>query len=238
MKKINLNCDVGEGLNNEEKLMPYIQSCNIACGGHAGDRNTMDHVVKLAIRHQVNIGAHPSYPDRQNFGRKTMKMSDDNLINEIRDQVARLRMIVIENKGHLNHIKPHGALYNDIAKSKKLTKLFLSAVSNLKSEIQLYLPFNSTASKLAKQMGFEVVNEVFADRNYNDDFSLVSRSQNNALLKEPMGVLNHVERMVEHQVIQTISKSQLHVDGETFCVHSDTENSVDIVKLLHHKFNL
>ncbi|MDH5475806.1 MAG: LamB/YcsF family protein, partial [Cyclobacteriaceae bacterium] len=169
---IDVNCDVGEGVNNEELLMPYISSCNIACGGHAGGLETMTNVVSLAIKHNVKIGAHPSYPDRENFGRKSMVISDEDLAITIVKQIKTLEKVVSTSERQLHHIKPHGALYNDIAKNTALANVFLDAIASYRNTCALYVPFTSEIAHEALKRNFKVVYEAFADRNYNDDHSL------------------------------------------------------------------
>ncbi|MFD1294091.1 5-oxoprolinase subunit PxpA [Lutibacter holmesii] len=227
---IAINCDVGEGVYNEELLMPYIQSCNIACGAHAGSKDIINEVVALAIKNKVKIGAHPSYPDKENFGRKTMLLSEFDLINTIRSQVNLLKQEVELQGGKVHHIKPHGALYNDIAKNKKLANQFLTAISPYKNDIVLYVPYASEIETCALEQGFNIVYEVFADRNYNDDLSLVSRTKKDAVLTSLPAIIKHVLEVINTNKITTISGEKHTIKGATFCVHSDTENAVDIVK--------
>ena len=182
MNSININCDVGEGINNEEKLMPYIQFCNIACGGHIGDNLTMEKVVALAKKFNVKIGAHPSYPDKENFGRKSIQIDEKSLIKSIRKQIDSL-LKILKNQGCLlYHIKPHGALYNDISRDRGKATIFLNAIGGYKENIKLFVPFNSEIEALAIEKGFSILYEAFADRNYNADLSLVPRNNSNALL--------------------------------------------------------
>ena len=168
---IDINCDVGEGLNNERLLMPYITSCNIACGGHAGDIQTMTIAVALSKKYHVKIGAHPSYPDKENFGRESMQISTDALSKSIIDQIQTLEKVVDDAHLKIHHIKPHGALYNDLAKDLSLANTFLDIIQNYSKKYALYSPFESTIAKEAPLRGFNVIYEGFADRNYNDDLS-------------------------------------------------------------------
>lgn len=237
MKKVDINCDVGEGLSNEFDLMPYIQSCNIACGGHAGDENSMQKVVALAIKNKVKIGAHPSYPDPGNFGRKTITMKPSELKISIQHQINRLRIIAREQGSNLHHIKPHGALYNDIAKNKELAIHFLEAIKSFKKEIKLYVPYNSVIAKNALKQGFSIEYEAFADRNYNDDLSLVSRLEKNAVITDPEAIWQHMSEMLNNEKVQTVSGKLLPIKATTFCVHSDTQNAAEIVKILYQKTN-
>lgn len=234
---IHINCDVGEGVGNEEILMPYINACNIACGGHAGNAEIMDYVVRLAKKHAVEIGAHPSYPDRENFGRLSMDISPEKLIQTIQEQISNLEKIAAFHKVKITHIKPHGALYNDIAKNKNKAQLFLQAISKYKQKYTLYVPYNSTIEKEAIQQQFKVIYEAFADRNYEDNSTLVSRQKSNAVLTKEEEVLSHVFTLKNEQKVQTISGKKIPLKCDTFCVHSDTLKAVEIVQKLHTCFN-
>ena len=234
MHQIDINCDMGEGLNNEELFMPYITSCNIACGGHAGNEKTMRRVVALALKHDVNIGAHPSYPDTENFGRKSIDISPTDLIQSIKNQVKSLQRIVEEEGGILHHIKPHGALYNEVAEDMDLANTFFDAISDYKNTCELYLLSNSFAAVLARQKGFIVREEAYADRSYNNDLSLVSRIKDNAVLTDANEVLEHATRMLNNQV-KTIDGHIVSIKSDTFCVHSDTKNAESLVKILYEQ---
>lgn len=236
MDQLNVNCDVGEGVNNEKELMPYIESCNIACGGHAGNEKLMAHVVKLALKYQVNIGAHPSYPDVENFGRKTMVIEPSELIKSIQKQVYLLNKIVVEKGGNLFHIKPHGALYNDVAKNKQLAQQFLKAISPYKNSIKLFVPFNSEIEICALEEGFSIKYEAFADRNYNDDLSLVARTEKQAVITDVEVIKNRILEIINTEKVTTITGKKVFVKASTFCVHSDNENAIKIVEKLHQKF--
>lgn len=237
MKKLDINCDVGEGINNEAELMPYIQSCNIACGGHAGDEKLMSSVVELAIKYKVKIGAHPSYPDRENFGRKTMIIDPNYLKTSIQNQVNSLLKIVEQKGSILHHIKPHGALYNDIVKNKELALQFLEAIFPYKNDVKLYVPFNSEIEKCALEEGFSIVYEAFADRNYNDDLTLVSREKEDAIITNLNVIFDHVSEMLNTNKVTTITGKKITIKATTFCVHSDTQNAVEIVRNLYLKAN-
>ncbi|QHI35383.1 Kinase A inhibitor [Kordia antarctica] len=234
---IHINCDVGEGVDNEEILMSYINACNIACGGHAGDSETMHKVVALAKKYQVEIGAHPSYPDRENFGRVSMEMSEAEFIKTIQNQITNLEEIVALQDAKITHIKPHGALYNDVAKSEQKVLLFLKAISKYKDKYKLYIPYNSVIEKVALQQNFQVFYEAFADRNYNDDLTLVSRKKDNAISTEIGEIIQHVSILKNEQKVQTISGQKIALKSNTFCVHSDTQNAIEIVQQIYTHFN-
>ena len=230
---IDINCDVGEGFENEHLIMPYISSCNIACGGHFGDKISMDKTIALAIKHNVKIGAHPSFPDKANFGRKLMQISGDDLRNSIQNQLAVFleRLAIFDAK--LHHIKPHGALYNAIAKDENLAVLFIQITKKYLKDVFLYVPYQSKIEEIALKNDIKIKYEAFADRNYNDDLTLISRNNPNALLVDEKEVLNHVLFMVKYQKVKTISGVIKELKSETFCVHSDTKNALDIVKYLY-----
>lgn len=230
---IDINADVGEGLANEHLLMPYLSSCNIACGGHAGDIDTMLNVVKLAKTHKVKIGAHPSFPDRLNFGRKILDMSPEDLFESLKMQIEALLGVLKSESLVINHIKPHGALYNLAAKDIKIASIVIEVIKSMPETIKLYAPFESEISKLAKSQYIEVVFEGFADRNYNEDLSLVSRQKPNALITKPEGVLDHVLNMICNQNVRTINEVEKPLFVDTICVHGDTKNAQEILKYLH-----
>ena len=233
MKIIDINCDVGEGIANEHLIMPYISSCNIACGGHFGDVKSIDKTIELAINNNVKIGVHPSFPDKENFGRKLMQISDVDLKNSIQSQlnlfIERLSLL----DGKLHHIKPHGALYNAIAVDEKLAILFINSVQKYLKNAFLYVPYNSVIENVALKNNIKIKYEAFADRNYNNDLTLVSRTNKNALLVDEKDVLNHVLNMIKNDKVITISGLEKEIKADTFCVHSDTENALEIVKYLH-----
>ena len=231
--KIDINCDVGEGVGNEQFLMPYISSCNIACGGHFDNANTIDKTIQLAIENEVKIGAHPSFPDKENFGRKLMNISDEELKESINSQLNlfKERMSLVGAK--LHHIKPHGALYNAIAVNEKLAVFFAKLVKPYLKEAYLYVPYNSVIAKVALKKNITIKYEAFADRNYNDDLTLVSRTKNNALLIDENEVLNHILHMIKYQNVKTISDLEIPIKADTFCVHGDTKNAIEIVKFIN-----
>jgi UPF0271 protein len=232
MNTIAINCDVGEGVANEYLLMPYLSSCNIACGGHFGDVKTMDSTIAIAIENKVLIGAHPSFPDKENFGRIVMSMTPEALQKSIESQLALFESRLDLVGAKMNHIKPHGALYNLIAVDVSIAKIFLKAIDKYAKSVFLYVPFNSVIARLAIEKNIKVVYEVFADRNYNADLSLVSRKQENALITDSVAVFKHAVHMYRHQEVITVSGKKKAIIAETFCVHGDQINTLSILAYL------
>ena len=238
MKKweIDINCDVGEGLGNEAKLFPYISSCNLACGAHAGNDKTMRDVITLALAHHVRIGAHPSYPDRENFGRKSIEMSPEDFSESILSQIAKLDTMLAEHKVSLSHIKAHGALYNDLAKDRSLAKQYLKILQPYKSRTSLFLPYGSVIAEEAERSDFHCIYEAFGDRNYNDDLSLVSRTSETALLTDPSEVLKHLLLMIRKSSVKTITGRLIPIVANTYCIHGDTSSAYEILMYLSEEF--
>lgn len=232
---IDINADVGEGVGNESVLIPYLSSCNIACGGHAGDIETMAQVVKLAKANGIKIGAHPSFPDKTNFGRVEMELSVADLYNSLKAQIRTLQDVLHSENLKLHHIKPHGALYNLVAKDEKTARVVIEVIKSIALPIKLYAPYQSTIAEFAKSEAIEVVCEAFADRNYNEDLSLVSRTNDKALLIKKEHVLQHVLFMIKHKKVKTISGVEVLLKANTFCVHGDTKNAIDILKYLNEE---
>lgn len=237
MHEIDINCDMGEGIGNEHELMPFIQSCNIACGGHAGSESLMNEIVTLAMNHKVKIGAHPSYPDIENFGRRSMNLSSNDLALTILNQIDTLQRVVVNRGGRLNHIKAHGALYNDLMMNEQLAIAFLKIIEIYKKDVKLFVPYQSVIARFALRDGFKVVYEAFADRNYNNDLSLVSRNDKNAVITDPKIILEHILEVKNNGTITSISGNQIPILAGTFCLHSDTENVVESVKYLNRNLN-
>lgn len=234
MKNIHINCDLGEGGEYDDKLMPLISACNIACGGHAGNLESMHRTVGHAMEHHVEIGAHPSYPDKENFGRRSLAMEEKDLKQSLVAQILSLKQIAEAEGGKLVHVKPHGALYNDAAKDEKTARMFLEVMEEFDDALTLYAPADSVISKLAEGR-IKVVFEAFADRNYNPDYSLVSRSEPMALIAQKEDVFKHLYTMFSRQIITCKNGQELPCRATTFCMHSDTPNSVEILRYLHEK---
>lgn len=237
-KIIDINVDAGEGIGNESQLMPYIASCNIACGGHAGDFNTMQNVVKLAQQYRVKIGAHPSFPDKENFGRQPMDLSYAALFSSIKSQIDDLIKVLNRENALLHHIKPHGALYNLAAVDEPIAKVIIEVMKSIALPLKLYVPYKSVIADLALKENIQITYEAFADRNYNTDLSLVSRSEKNALIEDFDLVFEHVFKMISEEKVKTIQDSEIDIIAETFCVHGDHPKAVDLIKNLNKKLKV
>jgi len=235
--QLKLNSDLGEGTGNDARLMPYLFACNIACGGHFGDASTIRTTVKLALQHQVKIGAHPSYPDKANFGRKSIKLTPAVLQQSLKDQLFMFCKVLEDCGASLHHIKAHGALYNDIAKNENLAETYLSAIKAYKNNCLLFVPDHSVVKKLALRKDFPICIEAFADRNYTDDGCLVPRSHPQAVIHQPENAVKQVGAMLNLKQVVTLSGKKIPIQAETFCLHSDHKNTLKIARELHVTFN-
>ena len=234
-KTVDINCDVGEGVGNEAQLMPYISSCNIACGGHAGDESTMATVIALAKKHSVKIGAHPSFPDRENFGRQFMDIPPEALLESLKRQILALKAQADALEVPVHHIKFHGALYNASAKDLALARTCISAIENTLPKVFLYAPFGSVIAEEARKHNISIKYEAFADRRYNNDLSLVSRKKKNAVIHDKTEVLQHLENMMLHGQVKTVGNTSIDIQADTFCVHGDTKNAVELIQYIYEE---
>lgn len=235
MKPLHLviNCDLGEGLPNDALLMPFLGSCNIACGGHAGDEKTISETVILAKKHGVKAGAHPSFPDKENFGRKIIDMPEAELEQCLIDQIRLFQSIAGKHGLQMHHIKPHGALYNLAARDPKTAELITSVIVEHFRETWLYCPPFSEMEKSARSRGIKVAREIFADRNYNADYSLVERSNPKATIHDGGEAAAHVREMVFNHRIKTLNGDYLPIEAETICIHGDNPNALEVLKSIH-----
>ncbi|MEW7290582.1 5-oxoprolinase subunit PxpA [Aquimarina sp. 2304DJ70-9] len=236
MKRIILNADVGEESGFDEKIMPYVSWCNISCGAHAGSDEVIQKTIALAVKYNVKIGAHPSYPDRENFGRLSMRIPYDDLVETVTRQILKVKSYAEEAGTKLYHVKPHGALYNDALKNKIVASAIIDAVKNVDRRLFVV---TSKDSELAHQCAgvLDVKYEAFADRNYNNDLTLVSRAENDAIITNPEEVFDHVLRMVSQGKIKTTKGEEKPVFFDTVCVHGDNPKSVEILEYLHKRFS-
>lgn len=236
--QVDINCDLGESygafkIGNDEKIMPHITSANIACGFHAGDPVTMMQTVKLAKKHKVAVGAHPGYLDLLGFGRREMQLTTEEVRNYVIYQISALQGFAKTVNIELQHVKPHGALYNVAVKDANVSEAIVEAVETLDSKLIIFAPPKSALVKAVVKAGLRIAHEVFADRAYNSDGSLVSRKQPDAIILEPKRVVERAIRMVKEGIV-IAANSEIVKLGEvhTICVHGDTPNAVELTKRL------
>ncbi len=228
-----INCDMGEGTGNDELIMPFISSANIACGYHAGDSATMWQTVESAIQYNVLIGAHPSFLDRKNFGRTEMNVDKEEVYDLVTQQLIILNEIISGLGAKLNHVKPHGALYNMSAKDAMLANTIAKAVKDFDASLILFGLSGSHSISEAKTLGLQTASEVFADRTYQDDGSLTPRSQPNALIEDVTKAVQQVLQMINEGTITTVSGNIIPIVAETICIHGDGKYAVDFAKAIH-----
>ena len=233
--EININCDLGEKskLHNNENdpfLLGIVNSANVACGYHAGDEETMDQVIKISKENSVSIGAHPSFKDIENFGRKRMNLSDTEVRKLIINQYEILQKIASNNNENVTHIKPHGALNNMACEDLDLATTIAKAVHEIDKDMIYLVPTGSKMEIAAKKLNMKIACEIFADRNYEDDGNLVSRSKPNALITDPEQAKKHVLSMVQNQALNCLSGKQIPCEIDSVCIHGDNKSSLDTAK--------
>ncbi|MDN3670565.1 5-oxoprolinase subunit PxpA [Echinicola jeungdonensis] len=238
MMKIDINSDLGEGMPYEEELMPYITSCNIACGGHTGNELTMTATLERAKKFQLNIGAHPSYPDKEHFGRKSMKMEKEEMAMSLLNQIKSLEKLANKTGQKIHHIKPHGALYNDAAINYDIAQVIIGLMVENFPETFLFAPNSSIIEKMAKEHGVKTKSEIFADRKYLDNLSLVPRTEKNAVLIESKEVIDHLYRMVFEGYVKTVTGKIKPIKADTVCVHGDNPSALALVKEIYEVVNI
>lgn len=240
-KNVDINSDVGErpealADGSEEKLIRLISSANIACGGHAGDEHSILELMKLCKKYNVGIGAHPSYPDKINFGRIELPFSSEEITQFVYYQIEAFVRIAEANGFEVRHIKPHGALYNVAAHDEKTAVAIARGIKIISKDFILYGLAGSLMIDIWRNEGFCVVSEAFADRRYEDDGSLRSRKFSDALISNPIDAANQALFIVRNKKIKTTSYKEIKIDADTICIHSDTENSIEIVKEIRNRF--
>jgi UPF0271 protein len=230
---IDINCDVGEGLDNEIDLMPYISSCSIACGAHAGNEQTIIETIKLALQHHVKIGAHPSFPDKESFGRKIIDITPTDLQLSIENQIKLVSQKAQQLGSELYHVKAHGALYNLSAVNQEIAQVIINAIKNTVEGVFLYVPYNSVIQDLALKNNLKIKVEAFADRNYNSDLTLVSRKKKNALITNKEILMQHLLKMIIKQKLISVDGVEVRIKADTFCVHGDNPNAKNLLKFIN-----
>jgi 5-oxoprolinase (ATP-hydrolysing) subunit A len=227
---------MGEGMPNDILLMPFISSVNIACGYHAGDEKTMNQTVERALQHAVHIGAHPSYPDRTNFGRTNMHFSAEAVYDMVKKQVETLMHIAQKHHTYLHHVKAHGALYNMAAQDDRLAKAICEAVKSLDKELIIYGLSGSAMIHNGLNIGLKCYNEVFADRTYQQNGTLTPRSCAGALHVDTLKVKQQVLDMVFQKRVLTMDGVYIPIQADTICLHGDGEHAVSFAKMIYDIF--
>lgn len=234
---IDINSDIGEyidgvGAEKDEKIMTHVNSVNIACGFHAGDYKTMAATVQLALKKGCRVGAHPSFADKENFGRLEMDLPEEEVRHLLLYQIGSLKTITEAYGGRLTHVKPHGALYNMAARDKKLARVIARTVAEIDPDLQLFGLSGSLVEEAAKAYGLTFKHEVFADRAYQKDGSLVARSVEGSVIHDVNVVIERIAKIVTHGRVMSIDGQWLEIAGDTVCVHGDTEEALLMVKQL------
>jgi len=229
-----INCDMGEGMDNDALLMPFISSANIACGYHAGDEFIMKKTIELALLNHVSIGAHPGFADKAGFGRKEMHLSSEEIYDLVTQQVYLLQKIAASLGTKLKHVKPHGALYNMSVKDASLAANIAKAVYDVDPNLVLFGLSGSYSIIEARNNGLRTASEVFADRTYCDDGSLTPRSEPNAMIESVEVSIQQVTQMVMQQVVISNSGKEIPIVAETICIHGDGENALLFAENIYH----
>jgi UPF0271 protein len=229
---VDLNADLGEGVGHDAELFELISSASIATGFHAGDADTMHAAVLAAKTHGVAVGAHPSFFDRENFGRKELKVGLEEVFNGVAYQLGIFQAIATAVGMQPNHVKPHGALYNMAVRDEKLADAIARAIKSVDSKLILFAPDNTDLARAGEAHGLQIAREVFADRNYLSDGWLVPRTRSNALLTDPVQAAMRVLRMLREGKVRSVEDRDVDVRAETICVHSDTPGAVQFAREL------
>ncbi len=233
--EININCDLGEkskhhSNKHDPELLEIVNSANIACGFHAGDEETMNMVVQISKKNGVSIGAHPSFNDPENFGRKRINLSSSEIRKLIIDQYEILQNIAVKNDQIVSHIKPHGALNNMACEDIELSNTLAKAIKEINKDLIYLVPTGSKMQEAANKLNMNIACEIFADRNYEDDGNLVSRKKPNALITDPEIAKKHVLSMVQNQALNCHSGKQIPCKIDSVCIHGDNISSLDTAK--------
>ena len=229
--EININCDLGEKSKHHSNkydpdLLKIVNSANVACGFHAGDDESMNQVVQISKKNGVSIGAHPSFNDPENFGRKRLNLSSDEINKLLIDQYEILNNIAEKHGEIVTHIKPHGALNNMACEDIELATIIAKSIYNFNKDLIYLVPTGSKMEEAAKKFDMKIACEIFADRNYEDNGNLVSRKEPHALITDPEQAKSHVLRMVKNQALNCHSGKQIPCEIDSVCIHGDNESSL------------
>lgn len=231
VKSMDLNCDMGESFGNytigaDEQLLAHISSANIACGSHAGDPNVMERTVQLAKQNYVAVGAHPGFPDIAGFGRRMIDFSPEEIYRFVVYQIGALQAFCEIHEVKMQHVKPHGALYNLAARDRNVAKAIAQAVYDFEDTLILYGLAGSELLDAGREAGLEVASEVFADRTYQPDGSLTSRKDAGAMIVELDTAVVQVKRMINDGLVEAVNGEWINIEADTICVHGDSSHAV------------
>ena len=235
--EININCDLGEksrfhSIKNDPELLNIVNSANIACGYHAGDEATMEMIIKISKENGVSIGAHPSFKDLENFGRKRINLNSSEIKKLIIEQYEILQVIAQKNNDDVTHIKPHGALNNMACEDLELATILANTINEINKDIIYLVPTGSKMEIAAKKLDMKIACEIFADRNYEDDGNLISRSKSNAIITNPEIAKKHVLEMIKNQSLNCLSGKKIQCKIDSVCIHGDNKNSLNTAKII------
>jgi len=231
---IDLNCDLGEGYPHDAELMPLISSANIACGFHAGDADTIRRTIGWAKEHKVAIGAHPGFADKANFGRIMIPLSPPQVYQLVQEQLAAFSAIALQEGAIVNHVKPHGALYNTAAQSMEWAQAIAEAVRDFDPQLILFGLSGSNSIKAANALGLQTASEVFADRSYQADGSLTPRNLPHALLNDTDQCIAQVCTMLEEGQVIAHDGQRVRLQADTICLHGDGMHAISFAKAIRH----
>lgn len=237
MYTVDLNVDMGESfgaytIGHDEEILDYVTSANVACGFHAGDPKTMRKTVRMALEKNVGIGVHPGLQDLIGFGRRNMDITPQEAYDLVVYQIGALSAFVKAEGGQLQHVKPHGALFNMAAKSPSLSEAIAEAVYKVDPDLILFGLAGSELIKAGQKAGLRTASEVFSDRTYQEDGSLTSRREPNALIKDKDVAVRQVIRMVREGKVRTVQGTDISIKANTICIHGDGEHAVEFAKYI------
>jgi UPF0271 protein len=233
-KTIDINCDMGESSKNffiadDDGIFPFITSCNIACGLHAGDPYHIKKTIEKALLHGVQIGAHPGYPDLKGFGRRVLTMSQEELLASVLYQVSALQGMVESMGGKLDYVKPHGALYNEMAKNKTIATTVVKAIKTINPKLAIMGLAGSHLKRIVEAEGMRFVAEAFADRRYEASGHLMSRKEDHAVIDSPSEAAEQVISIIKNGYATTLSDEKVAIETQSFCIHGDNPKAVEVL---------
>jgi 5-oxoprolinase (ATP-hydrolysing) subunit A len=234
--EVDLNCDLGEGMNSDKLIMPFISSVNVACGYHAGDEKTIWKTIELAVKNNVAVGAHVSFLDKDNFGRTEIKLPAEQIYELVEQQLIIIKEIADSFNVKIHHVKPHGALYNMSARDEVVAKVIAESIKDFDANLILFGLSGSYSINKAEKTGLKTASEVFADRTYQDDGTLTSRSMPDALIEDADKAVKQTLQMIKKGTVTSVSGKEIPIKVETVCIHGDGEHAVEFAQRIFSTF--